>query len=139
RTPWSRTNLSAYAQTERPPTPESMMTMCMLPVVEMIRRLAPCSCHGLLLAVNGGFALKLACNCDAVVGALADERRDRPAAAQQSLDEILGDQLARGDLDAAAATYRELHAAYFGALPEDRAIAMSLAKVRELWKLCGRE
>jgi hypothetical protein len=34
-------------------------------------------------------------------------------------------------------TYRELHAAYFHTLPEDRAIAASLAKVHELRKLYG--
>jgi hypothetical protein len=73
----------------------------------------------------------------ALVGAIAGERRERQLATQQSLDEVLGDQLQRGDLDAAAATYRELHAAYFGTLPEDRAIAASLAKVHELRKLYG--
>jgi hypothetical protein len=70
--------------------------------------------------------------------AIATERQLRAATTRMSLDEILDDQLVRGDLDAAAATYRELHAAYFSTLDDDRAIATAQAKVRDLVRLRAR-
>jgi hypothetical protein len=70
--------------------------------------------------------------------AIADERRDRDEAVHEQLDVVLDRQIAAGELEAAAATYREIHAGYFATLPDDRALEIAQAKIRELHRMYRR-
>jgi hypothetical protein len=75
---------------------------------------------------------------DRLAEAIADERDARGEQVRESLDDALARHLAAGELDAAAATYRALHAAYFATLPDDQALSASNVKVRELARLYRR-
>ena len=66
--------------------------------------------------------------------AIEDERTARADEKTETLGQRLDHQLARGELEAAAATYRSIHAPYFAAMAEPRALELSLAKVTELAK-----
>ncbi len=67
--------------------------------------------------------------------AIEDVRDGWAGDREDALEGVMQAQLANGELDAAAATYRTMHAEHFAAVSEARAIELSLAKVQELARL----